>query len=544
MKISPKKISTLFNPILKKCSADLSEYIFTRYTNTLMDILLIADPCISKFTLKIEIINGKVVILHSPPSAAGLFKRRSDGIIVLLEKTLEHHPINDCILYIHVKDTYIRYDEPFFIYAKPMNKKGLLVIDHSWIDAEPEKKLTKEKGGDMVSIDDIRNKTYRNINPRNKKNSLFFIGQNVPLINSDFFFRKHFAKLPWPFEVKTTGYLNMGEYSKWKYLLNLPGWYPWSFRFKFLFLMNSFIININLLRPDLNEDKWINVMDSLFIPGKDYIEIDYIFNTAPENISILSDTIIETFKKYNYAKQDFDKIVENGKKKGDLLTCSNILELNAAIFNGYSIASSKQLIKHERRSPIKGLNKIIFEYQTKLQASSINLIYSKNSKVFLLSSDYILKYYPCSLEGYNELKTYEALNNNYPGFSMLYDCFIDSGILHFVLEAFDINLYQYSSAYKLNKQLWIKIKSGLITSISALHKLNIYHNNIIPENILYSYKKDKFYFIDFKLSSSCKGSIENDLSQIEMLEELCSDPKTNAILIAIPNAPAAQINRV
>ena len=541
-----------FAPVLRNCRAELNSYNkISAHTKVLMDILILADPCISKYTLKIEIINNKAIILHAPPTSAGLFKRRSDGIIIMLEQTLQHYFINDCTLYIHVKDTYINYDEPFFIYARPVNKKGLLCVDHSWIDAEPEKKISKEKGGELISINDIRTKAHRVTGPRNKKNSLFFIGQNVPLIRSnDFFFRKYFAGLKWPFEVKTTGYLNMGEYSKWKYLLNLPGWYPWSFRFKFLFLMNSFIININLLRPELDEGKWINIIDSLFMPGRDFIEIDYAYD--PQNMATLESDIIEVFKKYNYSKQDFDKIVENGRKKGELITLENILVLNATIYNNYALYIKNKSNDYEPfdfynalpnnynimntstpinlgtpRSPSAPINprspsnKIIFDYKSKLTTTKHDLLYSNNSKIFKLSDNYVLKCYPCSLYSYNELKTYEKLNNKHNGFPKIYDSFIDNSTLYLLIDFIDINLQEYISAFKITKNTWKKIKAELFIIITRLHSLNICHNNIKPENILYSYKKDQFYFIDFKESSiiNFDTSIECDLDNIKLLEQ-------------------------
>jgi tRNA A-37 threonylcarbamoyl transferase component Bud32 len=48
-----------------------------------------------------------------------------------------------------------------------------------------------------------------------------------------------------------------------------------------------------------------------------------------------------------------------------------------------------------------------------------------------------------------------------------------------------------------------------------LHGLNIYHNAIVPENIMYSYKTEQFYFIDFKQSSD--KSTNDDIAQLDLL---------------------------
>ena len=501
-----------FAAVLKNSTNELRSYTFTRYTNTLMDILMYADPCISKNTLKVEIINNQLRILKKPDDSA-LIKRRSEGLIILLEKTLECHEISDCVLYLYVRDTYIKYDEPFYIYARPINKKGLLLLDHTYIDAEQEKKISKEKGGELIDIKDIRDQikmhSSHNISPRLKKNSLFFIGQNVPLINSsNFMLRKYFSKLAWPYTVKTVGHMQMAEFSAWKYLLNLPGWYPWSFRFKFLFLMNSFVISINLTRE--NEHKWIQAMDLLFVPNKDYIEINFPF--IPNNIGILSEEILEVFRKFNYDKSAFDKIVESGRQKGALLTNENVYKLNATIFNMYAKRCNKLFIQ----SDISKSNIRTDEYKLKMQAGNSNIIYSNISKIYQINEAQVLKVSKCSLSSYFELKAYEKLNNKYAAFLHLHDCFIIDDFLYLLLDSHDINLYDYVLAHKMKKKTWDALIIKLKADIAILHRENIYHNNIIPENILYSYKHNKFYIIDFKMARN-EGSADVDIEGINKL---------------------------
>jgi hypothetical protein len=285
--------------------------------------------------------------------------------------------------------------------------------------------------------------------------------------------------------------------------------------------MNSFVININLLRPDLNEGKWCQIIDALFVPGKDYIDIDYVLEN---DIIQLEKAIVEIFKRYNYEKQEFDKIVENGRKKGALLTNDNILTLNATVFNGYANYYQKYnkpsfdyslLDKKTEQS-----DKIIFDYKSKLTISAADLLYSNNSKVFQLTDKYVLKCYPCSLLGYSELKTYEKLNNMHKCFSKIYDSFIDTNTLYLLLDSFDLNLNDYKNSHKITKVQWKKIKAELITAITALHSLQLCHNNICPENIMYSYKQDRFYFIDFKMAKqSTEEDKLRDLKQISILDK-------------------------
>jgi serine/threonine protein kinase len=83
------------------------------------------------------------------------------------------------------------------------------------------------------------------------------------------------------------------------------------------------------------------------------------------------------------------------------------------------------------------------------------------------------------------------------------------------MEPLDINLCEYFTSYKITKQSWKKIKDELVIVIKRLHGLNIYHNAIVPENIMYSYKSEQFYLIDFKKSSN--KSTNDDLAQLDLL---------------------------
>jgi serine/threonine protein kinase len=105
-------------------------------------------------------------------------------------------------------------------------------------------------------------------------------------------------------------------------------------------------------------------------------------------------------------------------------------------------------------------------------------------------------------------------------FSKIYDSFIDTNTLYLLLDSFDLNLNDYKNSHKITKVQWKKIKAELITAITALHSLQLCHNNICPENIMYSYKQDRFYFIDFKMAKqSTEEDKLRDLKQISILDK-------------------------
>jgi hypothetical protein len=77
-------------------------------------------------------------------------------------------------------------------------------------------------------------------------------------------------------EISEKHRIPMETFCNYKYLLNLPGFQPWSYRFKYLFLMNSIVINIDLYphfkKNDPNQE-WRTFIDRLFEDGKDYVNI-------------------------------------------------------------------------------------------------------------------------------------------------------------------------------------------------------------------------------------------------------------------------------
>jgi hypothetical protein len=64
------------------------------------------------------------------------------------------------------------------------------------------------------------------------------------------------------------------NFEKYKILLDLPGIYPWSNRIKFLFLMNSVVVKINIetIGDDYYDKSWISFIDYA-VDNTDYVNI-------------------------------------------------------------------------------------------------------------------------------------------------------------------------------------------------------------------------------------------------------------------------------
>ena len=72
-------------------------------------------------------------------------------------------------------------------------------------------------------------------------------------------------------------YESAAEFQRYKFLLNLPGRYPWSTRLKYLYLCRSFIINVRVfVKGDAVDDHYHSFID-VFVPDELCINVDMTF---------------------------------------------------------------------------------------------------------------------------------------------------------------------------------------------------------------------------------------------------------------------------
>jgi hypothetical protein len=66
------------------------------------------------------------------------------------------------------------------------------------------------------------------------------------------------------------------KWSRYQAVLNLPGHYDWSNRFKYLFLLRNIVINVNVVfhGPESIEERWLSFIDYLVQPDRDYINLN------------------------------------------------------------------------------------------------------------------------------------------------------------------------------------------------------------------------------------------------------------------------------
>jgi hypothetical protein len=281
----------------------------------------------------LEISNNKIKI----ESMCTKEINRTNAIIKLISKSIEYikkRKMNfpNTKLFLFVSDVYVYWDQtlPLFILAKPKNKKGILIPDNTFYSHQNVKKK-------FENWETTKEKCLKNTIPfEEKKNKIFFIGGNTDvgrqnirnnlykLSNGNDVLDIKANKLKLPLQIEMAHNRDLSEFTQFKYLLNLPGNQPWSYRFKYLFLANSQVINIDVRQKfdnvDYFNDAWINFFDVIFEPGIDYINIqydwietnskfnDYQFVKLIKNLEL-------TYEYYNSNQKEAKKIAESGLNK-------------------------------------------------------------------------------------------------------------------------------------------------------------------------------------------------------------------------------------
>jgi hypothetical protein len=96
-------------------------------------------------------------------------------------------------------------------------------------------------------------------------------------------------RLRFPLSVDLSGrkeFVPLFEQQRFKYNIDLPGHYPWSVRFKFLFLMKSSVIKVNEMwyseENKWKDQKWVQLFDHV-VDKDDYHVVNFYYNQDANN---------------------------------------------------------------------------------------------------------------------------------------------------------------------------------------------------------------------------------------------------------------------
>jgi hypothetical protein len=157
---------------------------------------------------------------------------------------------------------------PFLVLAKPANRPGILVPDNTFVDHFEE------------SWGTTRDRCLQQP-PTDKKNVLYFCGANSDAQRQNI--RQHLHDLPstptLPLQVSFTQRTHVSAFAQYRYLLNLPGNQPWSYRLKYLFLAQSAVIHVDVWQRYTDSatanGSWGSFFDILFEKNVEYINLPF-----------------------------------------------------------------------------------------------------------------------------------------------------------------------------------------------------------------------------------------------------------------------------
>lgn len=252
--------------------------------------------------------------------------------------------IKDCTIHLLTSDSYnySEQDMPIFLLARPENKKGILIPDNTY-----KCNTVNCKSLNLDETKNIVNKYCKNKNK--KKNSMYFRGANTGAKKHNLRMLLHKVTAnsnKFDIKIGKQHRVPLYDFCKYKYLLNLPGHHPWSYRFKYLFMMNSLVINVDMHQyygkyNNSYNTGWRNFFDVLFDEGIDYVNIVYKWkeNDTKNNYINFKKLVkkLKTVHKYYSKNNDkYETMVKNGYDKMALLTQDVVYESVLMLINKYA----------------------------------------------------------------------------------------------------------------------------------------------------------------------------------------------------------------
>jgi hypothetical protein len=243
-------------------------------------------------------------------------------------------------------------DLPIWFPARSRSHKFLLIPENSFECINLDKKYT----GKCYNWDTTKEKILHNVNKIDKDNTMYFKGCDTTNFNHNV--RKNledYSKISqFPMKIKLDAWVNfepLWNFANYKMLLDLPGRYPWSNRTKYLFLMDSVVIRIDVesIGDDYKDKPWISFIDYI-VNTDDYvgITIKYYRNKNVTDKEKNEKEFKKLIKKLeivythiNNNPNKYKKMVKNAKTKVSKLTNDRIYQY---IYTGIVLNSKIKFI--------------------------------------------------------------------------------------------------------------------------------------------------------------------------------------------------------
>jgi hypothetical protein len=271
-----------------------------------------------------------------------------------IEWAIEHDfPVPDTNLYIYCNDRPCYYVDnlptifPLFCIARTNLRLFPLIPDSNFNNFF----LKKKYGQENLSWDKTKKVISKKLSPK-KKNIMYFKGTITGQYRTDL--RRLLAeKVKKPNRViiinldAWNSFSPIYDFSQYKLLLNLPGHADWSVRFKYLFLLKSVVVNVDVVQ-EFENSVTRTFIDLIVIPDVDYVNVEYKYYLDKTNTE---KSVNSLCKKLNHIYTDvvrnydnYSDMIESGYNKVNELTESRVFQysykmvlMNDMVMNGIPI---------------------------------------------------------------------------------------------------------------------------------------------------------------------------------------------------------------
>lgn len=255
---------------------------------------------------------------------------RIEFVVHCLRVILKRKRIPDTVMVFNLYDGYYTNTKiPVFSLAIPKGIPGLI---------SPNYDIFKTPLDD-VSLSSLR-QAMTDFEPPTIMNDIYFIGANTSTNNG---IRELLSKEGKPFNVRlvTKGGEPLTALKTHKYLLDLPGFRPWSVRNKFLFLTGRVIIRISFFNSKYNEqDFYVQAHDYVFEEGQDYVhlkyDVDHFEHLTPPMYNKIRSDIIKVYTMFESKPHLYQKMTQRALRKSRKLTEKNTIRYFYTLLKKYT----------------------------------------------------------------------------------------------------------------------------------------------------------------------------------------------------------------
>lgn len=360
-----KLVHWMQDSIRQRIQNDLKPFKYGQNEFTQMEKLMWSTPKMQEEIMRVEIRDGVAIgynmdftVIFNENSEKTSTILRGPVILNMINRSLDYMKTknkyaSDCIMYIMYGDTYLVDQQhlPMFTIAKPDNMNGILLPDNTFMSHPPD---TQKNQYDWDTTKQLAKDYCTSITSalsivKTQENVLYFKGvdttkhnHNIRMIMAEQQddLNENDTKLPLKVELITlNSFTPVWELCKYKYLLNLPGKQPWSFRKKFLLMLPSLVIDVVVKSYNNNKNnndcpgEWINFFDQLFVPGIDYAKVSVNWNNLhnlqekplekKDSVQMIKD-IKSIYQKYESDPVLYTNTVKSANNKIQLLNNSLI----------------------------------------------------------------------------------------------------------------------------------------------------------------------------------------------------------------------------